>query len=116
MAPPATSDRNPHALRLVVPALLLLAATSLAGCEAGESTSATLGGSFRDTRTDADIQEFNAKVAKYGAQATLAESFPEQFTIAGFDMTACEKLRAELVSKPYIAVLYACSEVTLYDY
>lgn len=93
-------------------ALVLLAALVLAGCS-GDAVSYRLGGSFTQTRTAADMDDFQATVAPYSDDVAIMESFPEQFSIRDLDADGCAELRGKLLAKTYLAVVGECVGYTV---
>lgn len=88
----------------------LAALVFLAGCTAPESQDVMrFGGSFTEAATQADMEDFRARMAAHGADdVLLMESFPVQFNVVGLAAAACPDARAEAASLAYVADTREC--------
>lgn len=66
-----------------------------------------VGGSFTQDRTQADLDDFFARVEAWGGESVLLESFPEQFRVT-LPATDCYLFAQEVEDLPYVANVGAC--------
>lgn len=83
-----------------------------AGDQAATQGQTMLGGAFTEAATQADIQEAGALARQEGAELLVMESYPAQFQARGMDASGCERLRAALQAKAYVARVGECQPVT----
>lgn len=97
---------------------LVVLASLLAGCSGGAygddlsvppHGTYALGGAFKETRTQADMQDLGTRVAARGGDLVIMESFPEQFRAGQLSASACDALHAELETVTYLSHLGSCS-------
>lgn len=90
----------------------LLAALLLAGCTGPnapiENQPTVLSGAFTADRTESDLDDFGATLARHDVDCPLMESFPEQFSCR-MPLARCQDLRADLVEKEYLGHLSGCA-------
>lgn len=85
------------------------------GAGTGGTGDAMLSGAYTANATQADIQEAGMLARQEGGQMLTLESFPAQFQANGLDSSGCERLRAALHAKPYVARVGQCQTVTRSD-
>ena len=84
----------------------VVAAVLASGCYS-EPSVYEISGTFKASRTDADLADFHATVKPYSNDVAIMESFPEQFRIHGLG-ASCPDLARILAAKPYLASSSAC--------
>jgi hypothetical protein len=93
---------------LLLSSLILL----LAGCaETPGGVEYRVGGSFTEDATQADVEDLQRRLAAWGADAAIMESYPLQYQIGGLDGPSCDEVRAMLANRPYIASVGRCQAV-----
>jgi hypothetical protein len=96
-------------MRLLV--LALLAVVAVSGCTSA-SPPYQFGGTFRESATASDLQDFEARMKRWGAQDVIVmESFPMQFQVRGLGED-CEGARIEATSLPYVHSASGCRQTT----
>lgn len=100
-----------------VAALLALSAGCLDASSpaAGSEAKHHLGGAFTAEATQADLDEASRLAAAEGADLHIMESFPLQFSARDMALEGCERLRAALAAKAYVASVRACEPAIIAD-
>ena len=75
----------------------------------------SLWGAFTENASQADLAEVDALARAEGWDAAILESFPMQLSATGRGEEACERLRAALATKAYVARVGECQRAQASD-
>lgn len=99
-------------LRLTIGLFVLALASGCLEPAADSEAQHRFGGSFTAQATQTDMQDFDRRMKAHGGETTIMESFPPQFSVARFGITACKAARAEAENLSYVATTQACRPIS----
>lgn len=70
-----------------------------------------LSGSFKQTVTPQDTDDFNKKLQPFGVSATILEIFPPKFNITGLTQEKCTQIRNTITTLTYLTNISPCEQI-----
>ena len=112
----ALQHDDPGRVRLVARlAIALFVFLVIAGCHGPTEVDEDHGlnayriaGAFTENATQDDIDGLRARLAPYGADLVVLESFPMQYHVDGIRAHDCDEVRSILTTEPAVATVGPC--------